>query len=169
MSDDKTPGTPGAGDDEPDRTNQPMGFRGKDDTGGPPSGGEPDPLGAMFGGELPPELRQQLEAMGLGQVDPAMLQMVQAQVQAMMSGTDDGSAVNMNVATDAARRAVSEAGDQSISQTTARDVEQVVQVANLWLDQVTDLAPPEGRVRALSRAEWVELSMPVWETLTEPP
>src|SRR5699024_240599 len=28
--------------------------------------------------------------------------------------------------------------------------------------------PPEGRVRALSRAEWVELSMPVWQTVTEP-
>nr|WP_306237795.1 MULTISPECIES: zinc-dependent metalloprotease [unclassified Ornithinimicrobium] len=123
----------------------------------------------MFGGgELPPELRQQLESMGLGDIDPAMMQMVQSQVQAMMSGSDDGSAVNMSVATDAARRAVSEAGDQSISESTARDVEQVVQVANLWLDQVTDMAPPEGRVRALSRAEWVELSMPVWETLTEP-
>lgn len=178
MSDEKNPETPEPGDNETGPTNQPMGFRGGNDPGDAPTGGssaggasaggEGDPLSAMFGGDLPPELRQQLEAMGLGQVDPAMLQMVQAQVQAMMSGSDDGSAVNMDVATDAARRAVSEAGDQSISETTARDVEQVVQVANLWLDQATDLAPPEGRVRALSRAEWVELSMPVWETLTEP-
>lgn len=166
VSDEKNPGAPGAGDD--DDANQPIGFRGPGDRGDAPSGGAQDPLAAMFGGELPPELRQQLEAMGLGEVDPAMLQMVQAQVQAMMSGSDDGTAVNMGVATDAARRAVSEAGDQSISESTARDVEQVVQVANLWLDQVTDMAPPEGRVRALSRAEWVELSMPVWETLTEP-
>jgi len=127
-----------------------------------------DALGALFGGELPPELRQQLEAMGLGQVDPAMMQMVQAQVQAMMAGPDDGRAVNMSVADDGARNVVAAAGDPSISESTVRDVEQVVQVASLWLDQVTDLAPPEGRVRALSRAEWVELSMPVWQTLTEP-
>lgn len=173
VSDDNRPGQPGPGDPDPrdeenDGQQQPMGFRGSGDLGDGPTGGDQDPLAAMFGGELPPELRQQLEAMGLGQVDPAMLQMVQAQVQAMMSGPDDGTAVNMNVATDAARRAVSEAGDQSIAESTTRDVEQVVQVANLWLDQITDLAPPEGRVRALSRAEWVELSMPVWESLTEP-
>ncbi|WP_237565354.1 zinc-dependent metalloprotease [Ornithinimicrobium cavernae] len=172
MSDEKNPGDRGAGDNETDGQNQPMGFRGSGDQGsgaGASPGGAEDPLGALFGGgELPPELRQQLEAMGLGQIDPAMMQMVQAQVQAMMSGGDDGSAVNMGVATDAARRAVAETGDQSIADSTQRDVEQVVQVANLWLDQVTDLAPPEGRVRALSRAEWVEQSMPVWQTLTEP-
>ncbi len=170
MSDEKNPGATGDGDDETDGQ-QPMGFRGSSDhqAGSETSGGAPDPLGGLFGGgELPPELRQQLEAMGLGQIDPAMMQMVQAQVQAMMSGGDDGSAVNMTVATDAARRAVAEAGDQSVSEATTRDVEQVVQVASLWIDQVTDLAPPEGRVRALSRAEWVEESMPVWQTLTEP-
>ena len=167
---------------------QPMGFRGSNDsshdadpaspggsgTGGSGSGTDgpgqdpADPLGALFGGQLPPELRQQLESMGLGQIDPYMMQMMQAQVQAMMSGSDDGNAVNIDVANDGARNVVAAAGDQSISETTRRDVEQVVQVANLWLDAVTDLAPPEGRVRALSRAEWVELSMPVWQQLTEP-
>nr|WP_281496772.1 zinc-dependent metalloprotease [Ornithinimicrobium sp. F0845] len=145
------PDTPGSGGSAPDT---------------PESGA--DALGALFGGELPPELREQLEAMGLGQIDPAMMQMVQAQVQAMMAGPDDGSAVNIGVANDGARNVVAAAGDQSIAEATVRDVEQVVQVATLWLDQVTDLAPPEGRVRALSRAEWVELSMPVWQALTEP-
>ena len=173
--DDDAPGRDRPGDDPPQ-----LGFRGP--TSGASGGAAPsthsgsghsdsgptDPFAALFGGEIPPELRQQLEAMGLGQLDPAMMQMVQAQVQAMMSGPDDGSAVNVGVATDAARRSVATAGDQSISQTTVRDVEQVVQVANLWLDQVTDLAVAEGPTRALSRAEWVELSMPVWQTLTEP-
>lgn len=170
---------------------RPMGFRGQGDdssaqggtggTAGFGSGGAAgfgsggvegaaasDPLGALFGGELPPELRQQLESMGLGQIDPAMMQMVQAQVQAMMSGSDDGSALNVEMATDTARKVVSAQGDQSIGESTIRDTEQVVQVANLWLDQVTDMAPPQGRVRALSRAEWVEASMPVWRTITEP-
>lgn len=174
MSDEKNPGVGGPGDDDADGDNQPMGFRGPGDTGsgggsGAGGSGSPaDPLGALFGGAVPPELREQLEAMGLGQIDPAMMQMVQAQVQAMMSGPDDGHAVNIRVATDGARSVVSAAGDQSISESTTRDVEQVVQVATLWLNQVTDLAPPEGRVRALSRAEWVELSMPVWQALTEP-
>lgn len=150
----------------------PMGFRGQNaDAGASGQAADSaasDPLGALFGGDLPPELRQQLESMGLGQIDPAMMQMVQAQVQAMMSGPDDGGALNLEMATDTARKVVSTQGDQSIGESTTRDVEQVVQVANLWLDQVTDMAPPQGRVRALSRAEWVEESMPVWRSITEP-
>lgn len=126
-----------------------------------------DPFAALFGGALPAELREQLESMGLGQIDPAMLQMVQAQVQAMMSGPDSGP-VNAELANDTARRVVAEAGDSSIGAAIARSVEQVVQVANLWLDEVTDLPAPEGSARALSRAEWVEETMPVWRRVTEP-
>lgn len=136
----------------------------------PAQPGEPapmDPFAAMFGGQVPPELRETLESMGIGQLDPGMLQAVQAQMQAMMAA-DDGSVVNETVAGDTARAVVAQAGDQSIGERTRRDVEQVVQVANLWLDQVTDLAPPDGGARALSRAEWVQLSMPAWRTLTEP-
>jgi len=33
---------------------------------------------------------------------------------------------------------------------------------------VTDLPPPDGPGRALSRAEWVEETMPVWRQVTEP-
>lgn len=127
----------------------------------------PDPLDALFGGQLPPELRETLRSMGMGQMDPAMLQMVQAQVQAMMAG-DDGSPINHTLATDTARRAVAEAGDRSVAPSTARDVEQVVQVAALWLDEVTEFPPPDGGGRALSRAEWVEETMPVWRRVTEP-
>src|SRR5690606_31804755 len=56
-----------------------LGFRGPTSAGGSeaaspsgPSGsgsadsGATDPFAALFGGEIPPELRQQLEAMGLG-------------------------------------------------------------------------------------------------------
>ncbi len=126
-----------------------------------------DPWAALFGGPLPPELREGLEQMGLSQVDPAMLQAVQAQVQAMMAA-DDGSPVNATVAGDTARALVAQQGDASIGESTRRDVEQVVQVATLWLDQVTDLPPPDGGAKALSRAEWVEATLPAWRLLTEP-
>lgn len=134
----------------------------------PPNPDDPqDPWAAMFGGPLPPELREQLESMGLGEVDPAMLQAAQSQLQAMMAA-DDGSPVNATVAHDTARALVASRGDQSVGDGTRRDVQQVVQVATLWLDAVTDLAPPEGGARALSRAEWVEATLPAWRVLTEP-
>lgn len=127
----------------------------------------PDPLAALFGGQVPAEMREMLESMGVGQLDPAMLQLVQAQVQAMMA-QDDGSAVNKAAAVDTARALVAREGDPVVGERTARDVEQVVQVATLWLDQATTFPPPEGGAHALSRAEWVERSMPVWLRLTEP-
>lgn len=130
---------------------------------------EPDPLEALFGGPVPPQMREALESMGLGSLDPAQLQQMRSQMEMLMGGGagDDGP-VNTELAHDVARQVVSEAGDTTIGSTTRRDVEQVVQVATLWLDQVTDLAQPAGPSRALSRAEWVEATLPVWQRLTAP-
>jgi len=126
-----------------------------------------DPLAALFGGSVPPEMREALESMGLGDLDPDTVRQMQTQVQAMMSSTDD-SPINEELAHDTARAVVAQHGDASIGESTRADVRQVVQVANLWLDAVTDLAPAEGVGTALSRAEWVEATLPVWRSLTLP-
>lgn len=130
---------------------------------------QPDPLESLFGGPVPEQMREALEAMGLGQLDPGQLAQMRAQMEMLMGGGgDDGSSLNSELAHDVARQAVAEAGDTSIGESTRRDVEQVVQVANLWLDQVTDLPRPDGAGVALSRAEWVERTLPLWERLTTP-
>jgi putative hydrolase len=126
-----------------------------------------DPLSALFGGPVPPEMREALESMGLTNLDPAMVRQMQAQVQAMMSSSDD-SAIHVDLAHDTARGVVAQQGDSSISERTRKDVAEVVQVATLWLDAVTDFPPPEGGGTALSKAEWVEQTLPVWRTLTTP-
>lgn len=136
----------------------------------PPSkgpGSEPDPFEQIFGGQLPPELREQLKAMGLDNIDPSMLQMAQAQMQAMMSAPSQGP-VNTSLSRDTAVARVDQNGDPELNQQTERDVEQVVQVANLWLDQITDLPAPESAGRALTRTAWVEQTLPVWHQITEP-
>ncbi|TWP35340.1 zinc-dependent metalloprotease [Leekyejoonella antrihumi] len=121
-----------------------------------------------MGGNLAdnPQLADALKQLGLENIDPAMMQMVQSQIQAMMSAPADGG-FNVAMATDVARKAVAAEGDQSIGATTARDVEQVAHVANLWLDEVTDFPATSG-VKAWSRAEWVEQTMPMWRQLVEP-
>ncbi|MGB5935426.1 MAG: zinc-dependent metalloprotease, partial [Ornithinimicrobium sp.] len=126
-----------------------------------------DPLAALFGGAVPPQMREALESMGLDKMDPAMMRQVQAQIQAMMSGPDEGP-VNSDLARDTARRVVAENGDTSLSARTVGDVANVVQVANLWIDEVTDFPAAGGGGTALSRAEWVEQTLPVWRSLTEP-
>lgn len=143
--------------------------------GGPDGPDGPDPeklqemLRRMMAGEdvqNDPELAKMFSSMGLEGVDPGMMQMLQSQLQAMMSGSADGS-FNVDLATDIARKSVAAQGDSSVSEATRRDVTQVVQVADLWLDEVTDM-PAVGSVRALSRSEWVEQTMPVWKHLVDP-
>ena len=136
-----------------------------DDTPNEPS--DEDPLAALFGGHVPEEMREMMQSMGLDKMDPAMMRQMQAQIQTMMASTDDG-AVNADLARDTARGVVSAAGDTSLSQRTIDDVGQVVQVATLWINAVTDFPPPAGSGTALSRAEWVEQTLPVWGSLIEP-
>ncbi|HKJ13150.1 MAG TPA: zinc-dependent metalloprotease [Ornithinimicrobium sp.] len=133
----------------------------------PQEPGDEDPLSALFGGQVPPEMREALQSMGLDKMDPAMMRQMQAQIHAMMSSTDEGP-VNADLSRDTARAVVAQAGDTSLSARNAADVDQVVQVATLWLDAVTDFAPPSGGAAALSRSEWVEQTLPVWRTLTAP-
>lgn len=113
-----------------------------------------------------PEFAEALKNMGIDRLDPATMGMLQAQMQAMMSGPADGG-FNIEMATDIARKQVATDGDQSVSARTKGDTDQVVQVANLWLDDVTTFAAV-GPGLAWSRAEWVEHTMPMWRRLVEP-
>ena len=125
-------------------------------------------IARLTGGQgLDPETARMLQGMGIDKVDPAMLQMMTAQVQAMFSAPAD-EPFNVAMATDAARKAVSAGGDPSVSAPAAAQVAQAAQVAGLWLDQVTDFGPPGLTTHAWSRAEWVEATMPTWRSLVEP-
>lgn len=126
-----------------------------------------DMLRNLMGGTPDAGMVDALRQMGLGNIDPAQLGMMQAQFQAMMSG-DTGSAFNERMAGDVARRVVAAEGDPSVPASTQSDVAQVAQVANLWLDAVTDFAAPSARPRALSRSEWIEATMPTWRKVVEP-
>ena len=122
----------------------------------------------LTGGKgLDPETTKALRDMGLDKVDPAMLQMMTAQVQAMFSGPSD-EPFNLAMATDAARKAVSAAGDTAVPASAARQVAQAAQVAELWLDEVTAFEAPAITTHAWSRADWVEGTMATWRTLVEP-
>lgn len=125
-------------------------------------------LRGLTGGELDPQVASMMQGMGLDKVDPQMLAMVMGQVQAMFSAPDTGTAVNAEMATDTARKTVSAAGDALTSDAERRAAAEAVQVAGLWLDDVTELSAPSLHGTAWSRAEWVEATMPVWTGLVEP-
>jgi putative hydrolase len=124
-------------------------------------------LASMLGGSDNPELAKALEAMGVDKMDPATMSMIGAQLRSMFSG-DTTEPFNVELATDVARKSVAAEGDSTVGDAARREIEQAVEVAQLWIDAVTDLPAPAGVVHAWSRAEWVDQTMPVWKELVEP-
>ena len=151
--------------DHPHTPEEPGGDPG-DESGLPPQLEEM--LARLTGGHLDPEMSKALRDMGIDKVDPAMMQMMVGQVQAMFAGQDDDDPFNVALATDTARRTVAEAGDAVVGDAARRQTAQAAQVAELWLDEVTAFEAPGITTHAWSRAEWVEASMPVWRGLVEP-
>ena len=124
-------------------------------------------LSSLLGGAENPEVAKALGAMGIDKIDPATMGMIGAQLKAMLSG-GDAEPFNLELATDVARTSVSAQGDSTVGDAARREVEQAVQLAGLWLDDVTDLSAPNGAVHAWSRAEWVDQTMPMWRQLVVP-
>ncbi|GAB3564849.1 zinc-dependent metalloprotease [Spelaeicoccus albus] len=123
-----------------------------------------DAFSQMFSsGGIDPE---QLSAAGIP-TDPATLQQVFAQVQQWMSNADPSSPINWKLAQDTAR-AKAAGDDPSVSAVDVRAVDEAFRLAQLWLDEATSIPTAVARAGALSRAEWVEQTMPTWKSLAGP-
>ena len=119
--------------------------------------------GAGAGGMDPQEIAK---AAGLPN-DPNAMAMIFQQVQAMFSTPSEGP-VNWQLARDTARRVAAADSDPSVGAAAAREVDEALHLAEMWLDPVTDFASTATLGRAWSRAEWVEATMDSWKRLSEP-
>ena len=90
--------------------------------------------------------------------NPEMLDQVLRQVRSLLHSNSD-QPVNKDVAHDMARQTAAQ-GDPSLSEGEKRAVVDALGVAELWLDTATDFPPSGARPEALSRAEWVEQTLP---------
>ncbi|MGH3313856.1 MAG: zinc-dependent metalloprotease [Streptomyces sp.] len=153
-------------------------------------GGAPGPFG--FGGQGGPGADNPLAAMfgslggGQGAMDPNDLGAAFQKLGQMLSY--EGGPVNWDMAKDIARQTVAagtptgdtqgdssgtgsevaRSKDVSIGPSDRAAVEEAVRLADLWLDGVTSLPSGSGTAEAWSRAEWVELTLPVWKDLVDP-
>ena len=88
-----------------------------------------------------------------------------AELQKLMSWT--GGPVNWDLARQIAISAV--AGESRPPSAEEREqVASAVRLADLWLDDHTDLPSGVSKVEAWSRVEWIERTLPVWSTLCDP-
>jgi putative hydrolase len=141
-------------DRDPDRSGEP-GSSG----GGTP--GDPFGLGALFGGGAfgagfgagggPEEL--------LGKMP------LFAELQKLM--TWSGGPVNWDLARQGAISQLAP-GHQPTSEAERAAVAEALRLADLWLDEATELPSGMDRGLAWSRVEWVEQTLPEWATLIDP-
>ena len=75
--------------------------------------------------------------------------------------------VNWDLARQVAISALTE-GHAPVSSGDIAAVEQALRLADLWLDDVTDLPSGVNVTQAWNRVEWVERTLPVWATLCDP-
>ena len=99
--------------------------------------------------------------------DPRLLRQVFEQVKRMLDAAGDDP-VNWEIAHDIAREVAVAEGDPSVGEHSRRQVIEAFSVAELWLDAATDLPPAGAPVRAWSRSEWVESTLPTWRSLADP-
>jgi len=135
-------------------SNFPFGFNPPSDDDG--SGGEPVPGGQ---GPLDP-LSAMLRGQG-GDLGSAF-----TQLGALLSY--QGGPVNWDLARDVARQSVSTAGDRSVATAEREQVYEAMRLAELWLDEVCAFPASGTQVKAWSRAEWVEATLPQWRALVDP-
>ncbi len=142
--------------------------------GDPEQPGLPEELAKVLreltgGADLPPELVSQLQSMGIADADPAMLGAMAQQMKAMFDPTRAAKGVDREHAVRTAREVVAADGADRVMTDRERGLaEQAVRVAGLWLDEITSLEAPALVGRAMSRAEWVEATLPLWAGLVEP-
>ena len=123
--------------------------------GGNDPGGDPFGLGALFGGLA-----------GGGNPQDVLGKMpLFAELQKLMNWS--GGPVNWDLARQSAISQLA-AGHQPSSDGERTAVAEALRLADLWLDQVTELPSGIERTAAWSRVEWVEKTLPEWGALIDP-
>lgn len=141
-------------------------------SGSPGDDGLPEDIAKIFrdlngGRDLPPQVVEQLKAMGISDADPAQVAAMTSQIKSMFTPGAQAKGVDVAGAITAAQEAA-ESEDHEMGARESGLAEQAVRVASLWLDQVTDFEAPSLTGAAMSRAEWIEATMPVWASLVNP-
>jgi putative hydrolase len=122
--------------------------------GGSAHGADPFGFGALFG------------APGSGTPEELLSKMpLFAELQKLM--TWSGGPVNWDLARQGAISLLA-TGTQPTSQAEQSAAAEALRLADLWLDQVTELPSGIDRPLAWSRVEWVEQTLPAWSALIDP-
>lgn len=121
-------------------------------------------LRRMLGGEagLDPEQLRALSGMG---IDPAMVQSMLGRLQgAFTSGSDE---IDWSSARTQALHLANK-DDRGIAAGSRADLDRAFALAALWLTEATGISALAESPTVLTRGQWVEQTLPVWQELADP-
>ncbi|HLS93479.1 MAG TPA: zinc-dependent metalloprotease [Microbacterium sp.] len=101
---------------------------------------------------------------GLG-IDPAQMQQMMFAFQQAMQGQGDG--ISWEQARVGALHVANQEG-RAITQGQRTDLDQAFHLADLWLGEATGIAATGEAPVVLTRGDWVEKTLPVWQEMAEP-
>jgi len=107
----------------------------------------------------------------------AMMEQMQQQIQEQFSKlgingpgfTGSIEALPKNIVRDTAKKFTTAQGSSPVGANDVAEIEQAFSIAELWLDEATFFpkSPNTGNV-ALARTDWVDTTLPGWQTSVEP-
>lgn len=118
----------------------------------------------LLGGQggLDPEQLRALQGMG---IDPAMMQTMFARLQSSFASGNDG--IDWSSArTQALHLANKDAA--GITAGSRQNFDQAFSLAALWLSEATSISDLASSPVAMTRGQWVEATLPLWQELAEP-
>ena len=100
--------------------------------------------------------------------DPAQLAAMLSQLRSALNQSNpDGSAVNWKLASEQARQ-LAAANSIAVSDDIRKQLNDALAIANLWLNQATQVSDLTQEPKMLSRELWVQDAMPLFQALSSP-
>lgn len=116
-------------------------------------------------GGIDPEQLAALSGMG---IDPAMMQQALRQMQGMFAaGTGTENGIDWSQARTRALHLANK-DDRGVTTGARTDADQAFALAGLWLGEATAVSDLAAAPTGMSRGQWVEATLPVWQELAEP-
>lgn len=98
-------------------------------------------------------------------IDPAMLAQMMQQLRGAFASGNDG--ISWDLAKAQALR-IASSGGLSVSDGQRAELDAALHVAGLWLSEATAISELASEPTAMTRAQWVEATLPVWSEVAEP-
>ena len=125
-------------------------------------------LGGAGGAGIDPAQLEGLSRMG---VDPAMLQQIMGQMQAAFTQSATAGGAPDGIDWSGAKTQALHLANRDGLGITAGDrteFDQAFALATLWLSEATTISDLASPPVAITRGQWVEQTLPVWQELAEP-